>query len=464
MTPPRLVLLALLPLTLAGRCGPHVVEPDTQDTDSTPGQQAAEGLSVAVHGTIGSILVTSWEQLEACTGVVAYRIDDEESWASSPVKILEPGAQEQLILGVPYAAEVELRLEQDCAEGAWSSRSVSAQADPLPDGLPHAGLISAVDGAWDSSWPYILTSIDSRNDHSDPDQTWTIILDRAGRTVWALPTQAFRITMAPRVAIDGASLLLDQNSFWYIFDGGVASQVLRVDLLGNELELFDTPGLHHPFTELPDGTIAWGAAQGMTETIELLDPTTREQRSLWSCYGFHQQVGSMQPCSANTLNWSEARGSYLISFFSTDSVVEVDDTSGESLRWFGHLPDSYAFDPEESAFYWQHGTNFTDDGTLLVSTLNGEPGDESLVREYELDDGAHTLRQVWSFGEGEGVYGYELGEAWRLPNGDTMHNIGTAQRLREISPGGEVVWDLGWTRGSYIGRSTGIQDLYGLVE
>jgi hypothetical protein len=462
MNAPRFGLFALVPLLVAARCSGDDTGPG--DTDTSPDWSAASGLTVAVHGTIGSILTVGWEQLETCSGVVAYHIDDEETWSSSPAKEWEAGAQEQLILGVPFTAEVELRLEQDCARGAYSTRSVSAQTDPLPDGLPHAALVSAVDGAWDPSWPYILVSIDSRNDHSDPDQTWTVILNRAGRTVWALPTQAFRITMAPRVAADGASLLLDQNSFWYIFDAGAASQVLRVDLLGNEIELFDTPGLHHPFTELPDGTIAWGAADGMTETIELLDPSTLEQRTLWSCYGFHQQIGAIQPCSANTLNWSQPRDSYLISFFSTDSVVEVDATSGESLRWFGHLPGSYAFDPEDSAFYWQHGTNFTDAGTLLLSTLNGEPGDETHAREYELDDDAQILRQVWAFGEGEGIYGYEMGEAWRLPNGNTMHNMGTAQRLREITPTGDVVWDLSWSRGSYIGRSVGIEDLYGLVE
>lgn len=456
MPAPR--LLHCLLLLIAARCGGD----DTSPAETAPPWEPAWALEAAVHETIGSIVVARWEQGEPCVGQVAYRFDDED-WQHSPARDLEPGSQEQVLLGIPYGAEVALRLEQSCAGGDFTAPSIETATDPLPEGLPHAAVTAAVDGAWDPSWRFVLTSLDSREDAPDPRDTWTIILDRRGRTVWALPTPEFRITMAPRVGLDRQSLLIDHNSFWAIFDAGAASQVQRVDLLGEPLATYDTPGLHHPFTELPDGTIAWGAAAGMTETIELLDPASGTQRTLWSCETFHREVGSMLPCSANTLNYDAGRGSYLISFFSTDTVVEVDATSGESLRWFGHLPGAWAFDPPDSAFYWQHGTNFTAAGTLLVSTLDGEPGEEILTREYELDEAQQTLHQIWSFGEGEGVWGYEMGEAWRLPGGNTLHNQGTAQRLREITPAGEVVWDASWTRGSFVGRSEGIEDLYELL-
>jgi hypothetical protein len=458
----RRATLPILALACLGaRCAPRDPGPDSGETGRPPDFEAAAGLEARVHDTIGSLVELEWEQLEACSGVVAYRVEDED-WRSSPGRSFAPGAAAQLLLGVPYASRVQLRLELDCERGSWRSERIEIQTDPLPDGLPHAGLISAVEGAWDPSWSYILTSIDSREDAIRPQDAWTVIVDRAGRTVWARPTEILRTTLAPRVALDGASLLIDHNSFWGIFDGGEASQVVRVDLEGREIERFDTPGLHHPFTELPDGTLAWGAADGMTETLELLEPGG-EPRSLWSCYGFHQRVGSMLPCSANTLVWSEPRASFLMSFFTTDSVVEI-DREGGSLRWFGHLPGSWAFEPVDSAFYWQHGAHFTAEGTLLTSTLDGEPGQEMLVREYDLDEEQQTLRQRWSFGQGEGLYGDEMGEAWRLPGGHTLHNMGTAQRLREITPDGEVVWDLGWSRGSFIGRSEGIEDLYDLLD
>ena len=167
--------------------------------------------------------------------------------------------------------------------------------------------------------------------------------------------------------------------------------------------------------------------------------------------------------SDNTLTWNEAQGTLLLSFFSTDSVVEIDPATGGTPRWFGQLPGAWAFDPPESAFWWQHGAVYTGAGTLLLSTRAGEQTEETVVREYALDEHAQVLRQVWSFGAGEGIWAEELGEAWRLPGGNTLHNLGTAQRLREIAPDGQVVWDLTWTRGSFLGRSEPIADLYALL-
>jgi hypothetical protein len=453
---PRSLLASALLTLLAARCGGDDTGPDSDG----PGWEPARGLALSLDERIGAFVHASWEQLEACEGSVASRVVGED-WAAGPSASLAPGAQDRLVPGLPYGAEVELRLELDCGGVAWASAPVELQTDPLPEGLPHAAVLSGDPERWDPSLRYLLTSIDSRQDATDPEATWTVILDRQGRTVWALPTPAFRVTMSPRVGSDGRSLLIDHNSFWAIFDAGQASQVLRVDLQGEELERYDTPGLHHPFTELPDGGIAWGSADGMTETLELLDPAG-ERSTLWSCLGFHQQVGSMLPCSANTVTWSEARQSFLVSFFSTDSVVEL-DSAGALQRWFGHLPGSWAFDPPDSAFYWQHGTNFTPDGTLLLSTADGEPGSETLAREYRLDEDSQTLVQVWSFGAGQGIYGDELGEAWRLPGGNTLHNTGTAQRIREITPEGAVVWDLSWSRGSFVGRSEPIESLYDLL-
>ncbi len=453
---PALLLLPLL--LLAGRCD----GPDTGPDSEPPAWEPAQGLSAELYAEIGSLVTARWEQIEACTGTVAFRFEDE-AWRQAPERELPPGDAEQLLLGVPYGAEAEIRLEQRC-EGreAWSSEPIVIATDPLPEGLPHAALISAEDGAWDPGVQYLVTSLDSREDATDPNACWTVIVDRRGRTVWALPSPQQRVTLSPRVGVDGRSILIDHNSYWGIFDSGEASQVQRVDILGQEIERYDTPGLHHPFTELPDGGIAWGAASGMTELLQVLAPGASEPTTLWSCQGFHQSLGSLLPCSANTLTWSEARGSYLFSFFSTDTVVEIDD-EGSTLRWFGALPGAWAFEPSDSQFFWQHGPVFTDEGTLLLSTLNGEPGDETLVREYALDEANETLVQVFAFGAGEGIYGDELGEAWRLPGGNTLHNMGTAQRIREITPEGEVVWDLSWSRGSFVGRSEPVGELWGML-
>ena len=104
----------------------------------------------------------------------------------------------------------------------------------------------------------------------------------------------------------------------------------------------------------------------------------------------------------------------------------------------------------------------TDEGTLLISAKVSQNGTETVAREYTFDDDTETLTEVWSFGEGEGVYGSEMGEAHRLGNGNTLHNYGSTPRIREATPDGAVVWDVTWSSGTYIGRSEVIADLYAL--
>jgi len=128
--------------------------------------------------------------------------------------------------------------------------------------------------------------------------------------------------------------------------------------------------------------------------------------------------------------------------------------------------DAWAFDPPETAFWWQHGCYYTEEGTLLTSSYVAEDDDELVVREYTLDEDAQTLRQVWSYRGDEAVHGETMGEAWRLPGGNTLHNYGEGQRIREVTPDGSVVWDLDFSGGGLLwelGRTTPLEDLYALL-
>ncbi len=58
------------------------------------------------------------------------------------------------------------------------------------------------------------------------------------------------------------------------------------------------------------------------------------------------------------------------------------------------------------------------------------------------------------------------GEAVRLPGGNTLHNYGSLARAREVTPEGEVVWDIGWPDSSELHRSTPLtlDQLYGFEQ
>ena len=463
---------------LTGCAGEGTMTPDddvadddaTEDDDSsnagdddTQGYEEAQVADVTawIDEDIGTIVHVSWEQLAAAEVRVEYSFAEVVGWLT-PSRAVGVETVEEILLGIPYDTEVSFRVVNDFGDGALYSDESTIHTEALPAGVVHPAVLVGDEAAWDPSMVFLLLSIAETN-AGNPYRYWTLILDRQGRIVWGVRTPAQRITMQTQPTVDGTQLLIDHSSYWAIFDDGAASQVVRMQIDGTILQTYDTPGLHHPFTSTADGSIVWGAYHWPFETLEKLTPAGQQER-IWDCQDLHAEVGAGGYCAANTIYWHGPTDTFLYSFYSTNSIAEIDHASGTLLRHFGHLDGSWGFDPPDSAFWWQHGTHYTDEGTLLVSSRVSEHGHETVAREYELDEAGEVLVQVWSFGIGEGVYGSEMGEVARLANGNTLHNYGEASRLREVTPDGTVVWDVAWPEEEMtLGRTSPLSDLYELA-
>ncbi len=432
---------------------------DDDDTADDPTYDEAQVTNVAweVVEDVPSVIRVTWGQLADATAFVEFSVD-EGVWLTSPSLTFEAGTAEALLLGVPHDADVTFRVVNDFGDGPLTAEEVVAHTDPAHEDLVHPELLTADEAAWDPTLQYVLVG-------SSDYRGWTTIVDRQARVVWARQTPGLNATLYTRPSYDGRDLLIDHNSYWAIFDDGDASQVVRMKIDGTEIATYDTPGLHHPFVELADGSIVWGAAHGLTETLDKLTPDgTHEQ--IWDCDDFQALAGVDNAyCQSNTIFWSETDDTFLFSLYSDETIVEIDHATGDSLRWFGHDPGSWAFDPPESAFHWQHGGHFTEAGTLITSSHVDGASNECVVREYELDEASETLVEVWSFGVGLGVESPTMGEVHRLPGGNTLHNYGSGARLREVTPDGTVVWDIAWDTGDEtttynLGRTTPLEELY----
>ena len=442
-----------IPLLLAGLVA---CTPKDDSADSTSGLVIRD-VEAALHDTIRSIVVVSWTQ--DTPGETWFEFSaDGETWLASPREQRDTGAHDELLLGIPYDCEARIRMVVD---DTVVGETTTITTGPQPAGVPTLEVLAVDPDALDPDVNYVLGSIDEVGDLGVEVATWSFIFDRDGRVVWAWETPAMQATIHARVARTGTELLLDYSSFYAVFDGGETSQIARLKIDGTQVALYDTPGLHHPFTDTPDGSLIWGAHNGGWNTLRRMDPDGVTE-DIWSCRAFYEEIKEENEynCSSNTVTWDDASGHLLFSLYTSESVVEIDPATGESLRWFGHIEDAWGFDPEDSAFWWQHGVHYTADGTMLVSAKKERAGDETVVREYALDEDNETLVQVWSFGEGEGVFGPEMGEAHRLGNGNTLHNYGSGARVREITHAGDVVWDLTFSSGTYLGRTTPIEDLY----
>ncbi len=438
----------------------------TGTTDPGPtGSYGVSALRAEPVATMGSVLRVTWTQEADASVQVEFEFDGETR--RSPVRALAAGDHEELLLGVPFDAQVTFRLVLDGVNGAETTADETARTGALPAGVPDHVLEGSVPSGYDPDVQYFLVSISDGQSYFGG--TWyALVIDREGRVVWARESEQRKVTMYARVSAAGDALLLDQNSYWGAFDGGWTSQVAAFRIDGSEVGRWDTFGLHHSFTQLPDGGLVYGSYTGgfgaYEENVLRLHPDGTPEVVL-VCRDWLDSIGELDAyCGSNTVSYVAGSDSVLVSWFSVDSITEIDLGTGDVGRTFGHVNGAYTFDPPSSAFWYQHGPTYLANGNLLVSTHVTHDDMELVVREYEVDDASRTLRQVWSAGAGQGVTGNQMGEAHRLPNGNTFHNFGTNAHLREYTPDGQVVWELDWPIDNTVGRSEPILvDLYALA-
>jgi len=446
--------------------------PSIGDDDTGTPPVGAETLEWAVHDEIESLITVSWNQKQNTTGYIEYSFDEDE-WHQAPTRSLTAGEESQLLLGIPYETDVEIRLVADGVTGV----SVTATTGDLPEDLPIPEYVSGDAAQWWSDGKFVYTSINEDEYNWSGDRFLKVILDRQGRVVWALLTPVNRWTLWADLSNDGRYLMWDEMAV-YDWTSNDPSMIHKMTIDGNVVASYEADGLHHAWDELADGSFIWGAAVTNSEEWLQRRHTDDTVETIWKCSDFEvEQLGhTASSCHSNSWWWHEETDTYLVSFPSSagrvkDTVLHL-DAEGNTLDTWGQLSD-WTFEDEANTFDYQHGVTFTEEGTLLLSTQLTEDNpyyqrnDDTLaVREYEIDYKTQTLRQVWAFGEDQGIEGKYAGEAHRLENGNTLHNFGTGARMREITPEGQVVWDVKFPGGNtggngrLQGRSVFITDLY----
>ncbi len=430
----------------AGDTG-ETVEPQEPFDDELAG---AVDITTPLHDEIGSLVYVRWTQQVATSGSIEFSFDEGE-WRSSPQQDFAAGSNEVLLLGIPFDTSFSWRFAFASGKGATHTW----QTGPLPADLPVPEVLVADELNWFTDGVYLMSSINSTAGGWTQGDYWKFIIDRQGRYVWALETPSSHWTIFMRRSYDGDDIMWDEATWWADWDDGAGSQVHRMKIDGSIVESYATPGLHHAWTELADGALVWGADLTSPERLVELPLGAEEVETIWTstdvfAESYHQ---------SNALYWHEATDTFLYSFYTNSAVVEIDHATGDTLHYWGPNP-AWGFDPESSLFAWQHGSNFLDNGHLLLSTHTTTGAQETVAREYEIDEEAQMLREVWNFGLGEGVNASTAGEAHRLDNGNTLHNYGSNGSVREVTTDGELVWEVDWPENRLLGRSIFLDDLY----
>ncbi len=363
---------------------------------------------------------------------------------------LDDGALEHRVrlLGIPSETEVAFRAVT-VLSGTELSATGSAWTGTFPAGVP-VFHVRDLDTALTVDDRFLIGTV--FGDHAG-----VFAIDRRGRLLWSHADPP-RTNPTKLEFVQGSNDLL--SFLQPVFPDAPGASLRRFSLATGAWESTEIFGAHHAFAQLPAGSIAylvadirdWVDEDGKTvrvagDAIRILTPEG-DDRELFTTWDWAEPTESTWWDANdywNAANWTHANalwydpgsGTLLLSLRNLGSVLEIDAGTGEVARIFGS--GGWDVDPHSTRIRFQHDVRWTTEGTLLMTTT---PDQETIAVEYEVDEDARSLVEVWSYGEGLGLHSSNHGSVVPLDNGNRLVSWGTENHVREVTARGEVAWDV----------------------
>lgn len=400
------------------------------------------GFTVAPLETMPTVLEVFWEN----TGADAAWVEYGDGQRAEPEADSPEGQYRILVPGFPQGTEVKLQPMERWGDEEVASRVEDAETGYLPSGLPLLELTEDNAREIDDGW-LLTTALGEKHG--------VMVLNREGEIVWYLPMGVNLVAPDVEPLRGGKGFVVFTSAADHVSDLGEL-QIFGYD--GLLIQKIRAQGGHHMFEQPAPGLFAFLSldlreVEGQTEpvvgdSIRLVDQQGNDNLlfTVWDYFTFDPNFdsGNFYPdgldwMHANGLHWSESRQTLMASYRMFDSVVEVDFTSGQPVDMYGRLGER-PFSPVGSNFLSQHAPSWTPDGDLMVFD-NREPFTEGSSRaaEYAVGD---ALELVWEHAPLPGTVVTTLGDAKRLPNGNTLMSFGSSGGWQEVNPEGEVVWQV----------------------
>jgi len=300
----------------------------------------------------------------------------------------------------------------------------------------------------------------------DPRAAYNVILDGQGRPVWWHASPDVLKAIRARRSADGEAVLWAVTD-WELDDD--IGQIGRTALDGSEEVSRFAPGLHHDFYEEGDRyhylsfdvheQIGFGLNDSFPMVTDILRsvPVDADQPVI-DGFGYYddypfapfescphaQGLPSFAPAG---VEWTHTNsvvpmadgGAYLMARY-LDALVRLDADHRFAWQLGGRDATLLPVDPAHEPFHG-HLTHAWDDHVLMFDNHSHQDG-PSRVMELVVDPEAGTYEAVWIHEEPGGVEVGYLGDARRLPEGNTLIAWSPRGELEEVAPDGTSMWRL----------------------
>jgi hypothetical protein len=428
-----------------------------QDVVSSIAANPNNAISAVVTAEVGSAELVR----------VEFGIDDRFD-ESTPDFIVSGSTMELPVLGLRPETDYTLRVVTIAPDGATGmGNTLSFRTGSLPAAIPSFEILknsSAEPG-------FIILSVTDQG-FAPP----VLILDRDARVVWyrEVPNMVIDFQLQPNGHYTAA---LSQPGPQGLYGVGIFEEW---DRLGNVVHTWTAEG--HEYTDYHDIVLLDGGQEALVlayvaETRDLSDLGGPEDGTIWGHIlqrvtragevtfewnSFdHFKVEEADdhvwrkdpndpPLPPGSYDWThpnsiavDSDGNYLVSSRHFSEVTKIDSRTGDVIwRMGGGKGNQFEFiDDPHNGFSAQHGGRRLENGNLLLHD-NGNDHEPPSTRtvEYAIDEEQKVARLVWSYEPG--IFADSMGFAQRLPGGNTLITPGHDHRIFEVSPTGEVVWEI----------------------
>jgi hypothetical protein len=415
----------------AGNAGGVVGGADAGGSTVAAGDDYVSDVKIAVHPQTNTILVVTWTQAKTSDKVLLEFSFSGGNVMTSRGTTGTAGAHRDVVLGVPEKTAVTVRIVNKVGDADYKTKDYQGTTGALPGSLPRPQVL-AYEASLSSPDRWMLGAVENSpggcaNSSCYYVETfWIFIMDRQGRIVWYWADTSDNASSSyPRPARDGEYLIIDKAR-----QGKTG--VVKMTLDRQYYQFVSIPNMDDAMDVTTDGSVLYDLMGDLSELTK--QGTTR---LIWSCT---KTFPTWDICYTNTVNWSPADDTVLMSFPEQGTVVQISRKTGTIVGQYGNAPGSYTFSPSTWKFQYPHSPTITPQGTLMVSTHlpqypDGTPAapKHHAFAEFDIDRTGKKLTEKWVYSDGTewAMYkGYDV----RLANGNTLANYGTGGTLREITP------------------------------
>lgn len=432
---------------------PNGGAPDTGSGGSAPTGACTFDVKASLSTAIGTVGIVEWsvsglpsvESAEIEFELVNPANDEMNRGGKAPVSEPKASGNRTLLLGLKGNRDYTFRVVASGGGTSCQSDSQSIKTGPVANSVPSVQVSTNNAGA--RAGGFIITSGGVGNlggPGGGGGNSPVFILDADGDVVWwfSAPNQTSRAHMSWEGTDMWMMALNVQNT------GGQMRRV-SMDGLDVQMSVSGLEGGHHDFTVAPGGVvtvISWTSAgtdppshiierspDGMLKTVATLDSKYYA--------GGQSAFGGSGTFHANAIHFhlgnpdDPSDDAYTISDRNPNLFIKI-KRSGELLWQFGGSnPVGKSFMVAGGTWQVNHGHHLQPNGNFLFFN-NGNFGGQSMVLEYKLDETSWTAQKVWEYRPPASP---TLGDAQRLPNGNTLVTSSSTGTIQEVTSGGQVI-------------------------